>query len=106
MTFDKAAATAALADVSIEPGILSKVGGKPDAEKLSTALDELFERAKSDGETVSGVDYHIHGGELDHTSDLDETFLTIWLISGTVDEHGLFQPRFGFPNKRVPIVAG
>lgn len=103
MSFDKVAALAALANVSIKSGILSKVGGRPDAEKLSAALEELFDRAKNDGETVAGIDYHIHGGELDHTSDLDETFLTVWLISGTIDEHGLFQPRFGFPNKRVPV---
>lgn len=102
MSFDKAAALAALANVDVEPGVLGKTGGKPDQAKLSAALDELFGLAGD--KVVKGVDYHVHGGEADNTSDLDVTVLTVWLITGVIED-GVFHEDFGFPNRRVPIVG-
>lgn len=90
MGFDKSAATAALADVKVNPA------------KLSTALDDLFALA-ADRE-VKSIDFFIHSPEAD-TSDIDAHAVTVYLITGKTDDEGVFHYDVSTPSRLVPIVG-
>jgi hypothetical protein len=76
---------------------------KLDQDKLSLALDELFALAAD--KEIRGLDYHIYGGKDDDTSDLDETVIAFFLITGRTDpETGFFhQDLDALPTRRIPL---
>lgn len=108
MSFDKAQALAFINSVEINHKPI-----KVDQRKLSDALDNLFARQQvkvmfndvETDKTVQGIDCHVYGGTDDDTSDLNETVMAIYLISGVVDKLGTFHEDDGHPSVRVPVIA-
>jgi hypothetical protein len=108
MSFDKTQALAVINSIVIDEKPI-----KVDQQQLAAALDELFAKQAEKvivddvptDKTVTGIDFHVYGGPDDHTSDLDEKVVAIYLIAGVVDQRGDFHEDAGHPSVRVPILA-